>query len=373
MSAAPNPARLFVAGTLSFALIGAVQPLFGLALPVYGRAFGLSAPEAGQLLSAFGVGAFVAVMLGVLGLWQFTARTALAFLAVGAGVLALQASWLANLAGGVALGAGFGLTSAIINRRFLAEFGPRGPGMVGLVNAVFGLGAIIAPWGVLLAAGQPGPAWAVLAVLAAATIPVVQPNPQAARATGGLRALMRPRAAMLALTFLSVLMEIGLFGYGPSALIARGHLAAQVAGVTSAFFVAFLLSRVAMYWLTRWVAPAWLFFAGIVGTAGCAGLAALGWDVTAYIAAGGMVSVTFPAFFIWATERLGPGPQTASAIQAAALSCAALGPLALSAVLVPLGVTSLFAVLAVLGAATALLLVAVFAATGEGPRPRVTA
>lgn len=84
MSAAPNPARLRVAGTLSFALTGAVPPLFGLALPVYGRVFG-----------------------------------------------------------------------------------PRGPGMVGLVNAVFVLGAIIAPWAVLVAAGQPGPAWAVLPVLAA--------------------------------------------------------------------------------------------------------------------------------------------------------------------------------------------------------------
>jgi fucose permease len=137
--------RLFLSGTLAFFVAGGVPALYGVTLPVWSEAFGLAEGEGGLLLSAHGGGAFLAVLSGVYGLPGLGMRTGLAGLAVGAVLLALAPGWGLALAAAFVTGFGFGLITTSVNRSFLAGFGARGPGMVGLVNAFYGLGAILSP------------------------------------------------------------------------------------------------------------------------------------------------------------------------------------------------------------------------------------
>ena len=54
--------------------------------------------------------------------------------------------WWTTLFGAVVLGAGYGFVGAVVNRRFLTDLGAKGPSMVGIVNAIYGLGAIVGPF-----------------------------------------------------------------------------------------------------------------------------------------------------------------------------------------------------------------------------------
>ncbi len=352
---AANPTRLFVSGTLSFVLIGALPALYGVSLPAYRRLFDLSEGQGGQLLSAHGIGAFIYVFAGIFGLRWLTTRFALAALAVGGALVAAQPGWVGVLVGAFALGAGFGLISTIQNRRFLAEFGDRGPGMVGLLNAVFGIGAIAAPILFVWAGGAPAPVFAGIALGSAMLIPVVQPSGKGP-ATIGLPEWRNRRSLILILLFASVLLEVGLFGFGPSALITLGTPELAAARLASVFFVVFLLARLGLYWLTNWISAQVLFLCGICGIALCGILAAAGWPALAYVLAGGCTGLTFPSFFVWGSAMLGRDPRIASLMLAAALSALATGPLILGLVLARFGIGSLFVVLGILAAVAAIAL-----------------
>jgi hypothetical protein len=106
-----------------------------------------------------------------------------------------------------------------VNRRFLQEFGPRGPGMVSLVNGVYGAGAILSPL-LFLAAGSAPPAvfWAT-ALLAALAMALSRPEPFRATAAG--LPTLTPRLLLLLLNFGSVAIERA-HRLGAAALVDRG-------------------------------------------------------------------------------------------------------------------------------------------------------
>lgn len=355
--------RLLISGTLGFGMIGAIPALYGVALPVYAQTFGLAEGQAGLLLSAQGSGAFAAVFAGMFGFRWLTMRLALGLLAAGCGILALEPGWPAMLAGGCVTGAGFGLTSAIVNRRFLGEFGPRGPGMVGVVNAIFGLGAILSPLLFVLASEAPAPVFAGIALMALALIPVVQPTGRGMAGAQGLPDLLQPRLGILAFIFMAVVIEVAFFGFGPTALIAAGVPSPTAAHLTSGFFAAFLSGRLSLYWLTRVVPAQRLFAIGLAGSAGCAVLAALGWPALGFVLAGAFVGVKFPAFYIWSATVLGRDPRMSSAVLTAALAGAALGPVAVQGLLALSGIGAFFWVVAGLSGAVALAALPVVART----------
>jgi MFS family permease len=153
----PFASRLFLSGTLAFFVAGMLPALHGVALPVWTQAYRLDEGEGGTLLAGNGLGALLAVLSGVWGLPGLGLRTGLSVLAAGATLLALSPSWPLTLLGGLVGGFGFGLLTTSVNRAFLGGFGARGPGMVGLVNAVYGIGAILSPLLFLLPPGRPWP------------------------------------------------------------------------------------------------------------------------------------------------------------------------------------------------------------------------
>ncbi len=343
---------LFVSGGMAFLVIGMVTALYGVALPAWSSAFGLVQGQGGTFLALHGAGAFLAVLAGLFGLPILGLRLGLVTLAAGLALIALGWSWPLTLTGGLVAGTGYGMLTAVVNRRFLGEFGARGAGMVGLVNAGSGLGAIVAPLLLLAVGGQLGPLFWAIGALAALTLALAPAEPAAPLARG-LPDLRQARILILGFGLFAIAVEVALVGFGASALIDLGFSGATAARLTSAFFAAFLLSRLSLYWLTRHVAPGLLVLAGLGGTAACAAVAALGVPAWGFVGAGAFAGATFPTFYVWAVGLLGSDPRMGSAILTLCLAGATLGPLTLRPLLAAMGEGAVFRTVAVVAAALA--------------------
>jgi fucose permease len=340
--------RLFISGSVAFVLIGIVGALYGVALPAFARAYGLAEGEAGLILTTHAGGAVAAVLAATLGLPGLGARTATALIAAGAAGVALMPGWPVTLAASSVIGAGFGLIATEVNRAFLSGFGARGPGMVGLVNGISGGGLVAGPLLFVLAGGSIPAVYGGVALLAAALILTFDPAPPAAgRETAPPRRRPGWRLGILLLNHFAVCLEAALAGLGVTALIAAGWDEQGAATLAAGFFAAFLLARVALYWITRHVAADLLFLIAAAGTALCAGVAALGFPAAGYVAAGGFVGLSFPAFFVWGARLLGADARMSAAILLSGLLGLALGPLVIGAILRETGVQALFAVVAI--------------------------
>ena len=232
MAATPAPPQgltspLFASGALGFFLLGILPALFGVALPVWSDAFGLAEGQGGTLVALYNAGAAMAVLAGVAGVPGLSMRPASAVVALGAAGLALGAAWGLLLASAFLAGLGFGVLAVAINRRFLGEFGARGPGMVAFVNGIYGLGAILAPLLFLAGGGRPGPVLWAAAALALLAMALSRPEPFR-NATPGLPPLS-PRLWVLLLTFSAIVIESSLIGLGASALVDLGTPEPQAA------------------------------------------------------------------------------------------------------------------------------------------------
>jgi MFS transporter, FHS family, glucose/mannose:H+ symporter len=335
--------RLFLTGALAFIATGMLSSLFGVALPVYVRNFGLSEGQGTLLLGLYGLGAFLTVLAGIFASGLLTLRRGLAAIALGVGLVALQLNWLLMLLGGGLAGIGLGMLAVVVNRQFLASFGARGAGMVGMVNAIFGLGAIISPLVFVWAGGLPAMVFAGIGVLAAATLPLVQPDRSLVDQTPGMPRLAQWPLLILGFNIISAVIEVGLVGLGPTALIAGGIDALDAARLVSAFSVCFLLGRLSLYWLTRIVGSDLLFLASLVGTALCMGWAAMGSPAVGFVLAGGFIGMFFPTFYVWAIGVL-QDARMGSVILCGGLSAVTVGPVILGLILQVTGQSALFAV-----------------------------
>lgn len=345
--------RLFVTGAIAFLLTGLIAAIYGVALPGFERRFDLAEGSAGLILVAHFVGALVAVVGGIFGLRALTPALGLILLGGGSALMAAEPGWGLVLIGAAVAGFGFGLVSALVNQAFLTGFGRKSDGMVGVVNAVFGLGAIAAPL-IFVWAGQSSAAvFASVAVGAAGLL--AWSGVLAGVSPAGLPNLRQKRLFILFLNFFGVTAEVAIVGLGPTALVATGLSETEAAGLTSAFFVTFLLGRLSLYWVTRWMPSDWVYVTGIVGTGVCMALAAAGAPALGFVLSGAFVGITFPGFYVWATGLLGRDPRMGSAILTSGLMGAAVGPLFLGSALGALGSGALFwivaALCAVVGAA----------------------
>jgi len=353
MTATPVPSQgltspLFASGALAFFLLGILPALFGVALPVWSDAFGLAEGQGGTLVALYNAGAAIAVLAGVAGVPGLSMRPASAVVALGAAGLALGAAWSLLLASALLAGLGFGVLAVAINRRFLQEFGARGPGMVAFVNGIYGLGAILAPLLFLAVGGRAGPVLWATAALAALAMALSRPEPFR-NATPGLPPLS-PRLLILLFTFGSVVIEAALIGLGASALVDLGLSEPSAARLVSAFFAAFVAARLGLALVTHRLPPDLVFLGGLLGTTACLLGAALVSPAWGFVPAGAFIGICFPAFFVWSSRLLGPDPRLGAAILAAGLVGGTLGPLALRPILGAFGEESLFWILSVFGA-----------------------
>jgi predicted MFS family arabinose efflux permease len=127
-----------VAGILTFALLGAIQALYGPLLPGLRRTFALDTATVGLVFTAHGLGALSGILIPSLLRQPILSRhwlgTASALLVLGATGLAFAPTWLAVLAGAFVMALGFGIHVVRLNSLFVASFGTRGMTMLQLIN-----------------------------------------------------------------------------------------------------------------------------------------------------------------------------------------------------------------------------------------------
>ncbi|HEY6918626.1 MAG TPA: MFS transporter [Tabrizicola sp.] len=346
-------AGLLFAGVATFVMMGAGQALFGPALPVYVRDFSLREAEAGLFVALLWVGCFAGVGFMFFKGALIGPRHTLAVMAAGTGLMALGLNWWVTLAGGILFGVGYGMATAVFNPRVMRAFGVRGPSMLSLLNATFGVGAIAAPLVFVWLGSDPAWTFGIVAlVLAGIWLGAGAAGREAVEQTGAVKTF-RPHWAILAFGALAIGMEASLAGLGPSALIRAGIEEVRASQLLSAFFVVFLLARVALIFVAHLIQP-FLLYTLAIGSAAVLALGAALWSpAICFVAMGASAGVFFPGYYVTASGKMGEDLRVPPTIVASGLVGAIVTPLILAPLVAGLGERGFFWVsAALLGTAT---------------------
>jgi MFS transporter, FHS family, glucose/mannose:H+ symporter len=339
-------AGLLFAGIATFVMMGAGQALFGPVLPVYVRYFSLSEADSGLFVALLWVGCFLGVGLMYVRGAVIGPRHAIIAMVLGTGGMAASPGWALTLLGGVVFGIGYGMATAVFNPRVMRAFGAAGPSMLSLLNATFGVGAIAAPL-VFVWMGS-DPVWAFGTVAALLLVIWVFAGPagrESVAPQGEVRAF-RPHWGILAFGMVAIGMEASLAGLGPTALIRAGVAEDRASELLSAFFVVFLLARVALIFIAHRVQPFVLYFAA-VGSAAVFALGAVFLSPSVFfVAMGASAGVFFPGFYVTAAGKMGEDIRVPPTIVAAGLVGAITAPLILAPLSAELGERGFFILIA---------------------------
>ncbi|MGW0747999.1 MFS transporter [Streptomyces sp. NPDC002587] len=301
-----------VASCVAFVVIGALQALYGPAIPALREEFGISPAVAGLSLSAHFIGALLGVLIYHVLRGRLSNRTLLGgsylLMAAGAALFAFSPSWILALTGTFVIGLGFGGIDYGLNQLFAIGFGRRSTAMLNLLNGHFGVGAIAGPAliGWLGADSYPEifVGIGIVCLLILLTLGgVAAREPEAAVTEGGEARGARVLpviAAFIGVYVLHVAIETGVGGWEPTHLEAVGYGAATAATATSAYWAAMTIGRFVIVPLSlRWSAPSIL-------TVCCAGMAGFLLLATvpalapyAYFGVGLMIAPIFPTCLPW--------------------------------------------------------------------------
>lgn len=333
---------LLAAGVATFVMMGVGQSLYGPALPVFARLFDVSAARTGLLVSAHWTGCAIGIAIMFAIGDRIAPRLALAIMALGAlGISALAGWWVTLLSAGV-FGVGYSMATALFNPRVLLAFGAQGPSMLSLLNACFGIGAILAPLAFVWTGSDPRIGYLATAALAAAIW--LMPGAAAKATAGGgvARGRLRLSPPILGLGAVAIGIEAALGGLGPTALIAAGVTEARAATLLSAFYVVFLASRIVLSFAANRIDASLLLALSLAATAALALGGALGAPALCFVAMGAPTGAYFPTFFVAAARRMGADPRVPPAIIGAGLAGGILAPLVLAQVMGGLGAHGFF-------------------------------
>ncbi|MES5818583.1 MFS transporter [Streptomyces sp. RG80] len=326
-----SPAAV-VASCVGFVLIGVLQSLYGPAIPAFREEFGLSPSGAGLGLSAHFVGGVAGVLLfdrcfGAIGNRRILGASYL-LMAVGAAGFALAPDWPLALAAALLAGLGFGGIDYGLNQLFAVGFGHRSTAMLNILNAHFGIGAILGP--VLIGAVGAEHYPAVFLAFALVNLPLLlclkgvrdkAPQPSEAAGDSGAvlgRSLGSVLAVFVTLYVLHVGIEAGVGGWEPTHLETVGYGAGAAATATSVYWLMMTVGRFL-------AAPLALrFSAQAIITVSCAGmtvcllLASISELAPyAYAGVGLFIAPLFPTGLPW-LHRVAPGSRRAGALVIAA-------------------------------------------------------
>ncbi|MFF3499191.1 MFS transporter [Streptomyces sp. NPDC003247] len=328
-----------VASCAGFVLIGALQAFYGPAIPTLREEFGLTPSAAGLALSAHFIGGVVGVLLfdrlyGRTGNRRILGASYL-LMALGAAGFALAPAWPLALTAALLAGLGFGGIDYGLNQLFAVGFGHRSAALLNILNAHFGVGAILGP--ALIGAVGADRHEAVFLGFALANLPLLlclkgvrdrAPRPGEAdadaepAATPGSPALARSLASVLAvfvaLYVLHVGIEAGVGGWEPTHLEAVGYGAGIAATATSVYWLMMTAGRFLVAPLAlRFSAPA-IITVSCAGMTVCLLLAAVpALAPYAYAGVGLFIAPIFPTGLPW-LHRAAPRARRAGAVVIAA-------------------------------------------------------
>ncbi|MBI1171036.1 hypothetical protein GC209_06515 [bacterium] len=345
---------LLLSGLSTFFTFGAGMAIFGPALPVYKRAFNLTTEGSGFLISTLWIGCLLGVVAVFLRGSSITPRMGLAPLALGFVVLALAPAWPVTLSGALIFGVGYGITAALFNPRVLLAYGATGASKLGMLNALFSFGAIVAPFAFTLVSGDPKSIYWALAALSGVTWLLAGKagltGVSAAHESRGFR-LHLP---ILGFAIIAIGIEVSLSGLGPTALIRSGVTEATAAQLLSLFFVAALSARIALI-LTAHRFPDFSIFVFAMGTAALSALgAALISPAVFFPVMGLSAGLFFQGEYVTATRKMGADPRVSPTILAVGLLGSIVSPIGYARFMDGLGPQGFFWLVGVVAVATTL-------------------
>lgn len=322
-----------VASCVGFVLIGALQALYGPAIPALREEFALSPSSAGLALSAHFIGGVAGVLLfdrlyGRTGNRRILGASYL-LMALGAAGFALAPDWPTALTASLLAGLGFGGIDYGLNQLFAVGFGHRSAALLNILNAHFGVGAILGPALIGTVGADHYPA--VFLGFALANLPLLlclrgvsdrAPQPTDTEATVRTGALSRSLASVLTvfvtLYVLHVGIEAGVGGWEPTHLETVGYGAGAAATATSVYWLMMTVGRFLVAPLAlRFSAPA-IITVSCAGMTACLLLAAVP-DLApyAYAGVGLFIAPIFPTGLPW-LHRAAPRARRAGAVVIAA-------------------------------------------------------
>lgn len=338
---AAEEARVFspaavVASCVGFVLIGALQALYGPAIPAFRDEFGLSPSAAGLGLSAHFIGGVAGVLLFDRLYGRMGNRTILGasylLMALGAAGFALAPNWPVGLAAALLAGLGFGGIDYGLNQLFAVGFGKRSTAMLNILNAHFGIGAILGPALIGAVGAEHYPA--VFLAFAAANLPLLlclrgvrdraplTATPDEGTAQAGGSALGRSLASVLgvfvALYVLHVGIEAGVGGWEPTHLETVGYSAGAAATATSVYWLMLTVGRFLVVPVALRYSPQTIITVSCAGMTVCLLLAVIPWLAPfAYAGVGLFMAPIFPTGLPW-LNAAAPRARSAGALVIAA-------------------------------------------------------
>ena len=337
MPAAPK-SLLFLSGLSTLFIVGAGSAILGLAVPVYEHQFQLSTATSGLLVSTVWIGCLTGVLTMYFKVAQIKPRPPLALLAIGSVLLAVAPAFWVALLGALTFGIGYGVIAALFNARVLYAYGAQGASRIGMLNVLYSVGAIVAPYGFTLMGASLLPVFWAMAGLSALTWVFCGPV--------GLAGLSAPQAQgrgfklhwpILALGLLSVGIEASLVGLGPSALNRAGLSAQRAAELLSLFFVAALAARIMLVLVAHRFADFAIFVFAMGWAALCALGAALISPALFFPPLGISAGLFFQGIYVTATRKMGDDPRVSPVILALGQVGAILSPLFYTQFMDPMG------------------------------------
>ncbi len=347
---------LLATGLAGFVLLGLAQGIFGPVLPVYAQTFGYDISTVSWLLSLFWAGSLAAVAAVYWWPARLGPKTGLLFSAAGTALLALMGSWAMVLLGAALFGMGYGIIAAVYNPRVLAAYGPRGPAMMSLLNAIFTVGAIAAPR-VFLALDQ-NPVtvfWLITGFTAAILAAALAMGDTRSVGRAGGDAPVRIDWLVLGFAALGIGIEASFVGLGPTALILAGESQERAARLLSSFFITYLVARGSLVFLAHRL-PAFPIYAGAMALMAALVAAAIWGDTGFWFPwLGFPCGFFFHGTFMTGLQRMGGSTRVSAMLLAACITGAITVPRLIAQVLDGMGPLGFFQIILGLSALLALL------------------
>ncbi|MEU7297839.1 MFS transporter [Streptomyces exfoliatus] len=324
-----------VASCVGFVLIGALQALYGPAIPAFRAEFGLSPSGAGLGLSAHFVGGVAGVLIfdrlyGRVGNRRLLGGSYL-LMAVGAVGFAVAPNWPVALLAALLAGLGFGGIDYGLNQLFATGFGHRSTAMLNILNAHFGVGAILGPALIGLVGSEHYPA--VFLGFAVLTLPLLlalrgvrdqavhrSAEGDATPAAPGVlgRSLATVLGVFVVLYVLHVGIEAGVGGWEPTHLVTVGYGAGVAATATSVYWLMMTVGRFLVAPIALRFSPQAIITVSCAGMTLCLFAAAVpALAPYAYAGVGLFIAPIFPTALPWLMEAA-PRARRAGALVIAA-------------------------------------------------------
>lgn len=314
----------------AFFLLGALQALYGPSFPLLRDRFGVGLDQVSLVVSAQFLGSFAAIIGSAALLRLFGYRRVLlagaGCLAVGMFGVVLAPSWWLLLAAAGLGGVGFGLLNVSGNLMVAVAFRPNAAPALNLINAVFGIGAVVGP--LLVAVSEPrfGPPFLIVGaaglLLAVAVFNLKAPEVTVPQADA-LPLAWSSVAGFVMLYVFYVSAEVGVTSWETEYLTPQfGAVAA--AGFTSLYWGAITVGRVLATPLSARIRPQHM----VLGAAALSLVFMVLAHVVelaplAYALVGLSLAPIFPTGLAWLTEVF---PQRAEQVTPLVVAAANLGP-----------------------------------------------